>query len=369
MPLFSDIVGDWKAFEMFIEGLYRDDDDVQVRRDVTLDDVDGVPRQVDVFVTFKRGPHEFSVIVECKYLKKNVERRHVDELLTTVQKLRASKGVIVTTCGYQSGALTTAEKNGIDAFLVRDPDVGEWWPKVAQQTHLQLCTYCPENRLQVPIDALEIGADDPWPVGIKTAPAVSFGRDRTSTLIQNRKDRKSLEDLIEDAVREQLEPVVSRLGVIGSGKDCVGHFTIRCDLKFANPVVVQERPAPPVFLRIAALSVNVAIRIEQRSICRRSPLELDSCAIVENCVSKAQFQVSRSTPNAPFVWMDVLQRPLVDQLPNNSRLVVVSKESFRPECFMNPWSTFGRVSNYGIDDVPQSRTLTRVLHVLEKPEP
>jgi hypothetical protein len=177
-----------------------------------------------------------------------------------------------------------------------------------------------------------------------------------------------LEELVEDAVGDRLERAVSSIGVIGNGKDCVGHFTLSLDLKLENPVVIQERTAPPVFLRIAALSVNVAVRVEQRRFYRMSPLELDSCAIVEDCISETRFQVSRSTPDAPFVWMNVRQRPIAGQLRNNSRLVVVSKESFRAEYFENPWSTFGRVAIYEVGDAPQSRTLAQILHVLNKPE-
>jgi hypothetical protein len=242
MSSFSDVVGNWKSFELFIMGLYQEFDDAQARHNVTLTDVDGASRQVDVLVTFSRGPHKFLVIVECKHWSKNVERKDIDELLITVEKTNASKGVIFTTCGYQSGALTTAQRNGIDAFLVRDPHKNEWRPETAQDSHLQLCTYCPEDKLSIPTDAIEVGADEPWPSGIKTAPAVSFGRNRTSTPILSRNDRKSLEDLVEEAVRGNLERVIAPIGRIGNGKDCVGHFAFRCDLKFDGPVIVQERP-------------------------------------------------------------------------------------------------------------------------------
>ncbi|WP_158616556.1 restriction endonuclease [Corallococcus sp. CA054B] len=364
MPIFSNIVGDWRELELFIKGIYQDVEEIHASHDLTITDADGAPRQIDVLLDFKKGPHNYKTIVECKHWKSNVERQNIDVLIMTVQKTRASKGVFFTTRGYQSGALTTAKANGIDAFLVRDPHDGEWWPTSAQDTHLQLCTYCPEDKIIVPADAYGVCAADPWPRGIKTSPEVRFGHDRTQTPILNREDRKSLEDLVDEAVRKNLEHVVAPLKVIGGGDDCVGHFTFRCDLKFVNPIEIQERTTPPVVICISRLSVNVAVRIEQRRFRRLSPRELGSCVIVEDCISNRKFQVSQPTPGATFVWMDMLQPPLKDQLPANSRLVVVSQEPFRAECFKAPWSTFGQIVIYKPETVPHSNSLTKTLQAL-----
>jgi restriction endonuclease len=260
----SDLISDWAALEHFVKGMYRGKDEVQVQRDVRLPDNDGGRRQIDVLVTVKRMPHVLKIVVECKRWNKPVERAQIDKLLVTVQKTNAAKGVIFTTKSYQKGALNTAQKNGVDAFLVRAPRADEMSAINAGPRYLQLCSCVPEDKVQVPNDSVEVGANGPWPRGISLSPSVRFGKDRTTTPILNRTDRKSLEDLIGETARNHLSHAMATVGVIGDGKDCVGHFSFRCDLVFKNPILIQERTDPLVLLRIQKLSVNIAVKIEQR---------------------------------------------------------------------------------------------------------
>jgi Restriction endonuclease len=200
----SELINDWVALEHFVKGLYHGPDEVQVQRNIKLIDNDGGSRQIDVLVTVKRMPHIFNVVVECKRWNKSVERAQVDQLLMTVQKTNSAKSVLFTTKDYQRGALNTAQKNGIDAFRVREPTAEEMRPIDAGPRYLHLCSCMPEDKIHVPNDGVEVGAKDPWPRGIRLSPQVRFGRDRTTTPILSMPDRKSLEDLVTETARLSL---------------------------------------------------------------------------------------------------------------------------------------------------------------------
>jgi restriction system protein len=82
---------------------------------------DGGDYKIDslVRITFLRGA-ELVLLAECKHQKRPVER---DELLILEAKLTdvgAHKGILFSTAGFQSGALTYAEAKGIGTVTVAD---------------------------------------------------------------------------------------------------------------------------------------------------------------------------------------------------------------------------------------------------------
>jgi hypothetical protein len=121
----QDLVRDWGGFERLVAKLHETGT-VSVEHNVVLYGKSGVPRQCDVVIRHKEGLYEHLIVVECKLWQQNVSRLHVDALATTVGDLNASRGVIMTTKGFQSGAETFAEFAGIDLFLVRELTDEEW---------------------------------------------------------------------------------------------------------------------------------------------------------------------------------------------------------------------------------------------------
>ena len=69
--------------------------------------------QIDILCQFTVAGMAFKILVECKKYKHPVERKVVAELYTKMQSLGAQKGLVITTCGFQSGAVQFAEKHGI----------------------------------------------------------------------------------------------------------------------------------------------------------------------------------------------------------------------------------------------------------------
>ncbi len=84
--------------------LFSDDPTVLVEHDVTEAGKSGANRQIDVRLTHRIGDITYVTIIECKRWKEEVDRQRIDVLAATLEDLRASKGVLFTTSGFEEGA-------------------------------------------------------------------------------------------------------------------------------------------------------------------------------------------------------------------------------------------------------------------------
>lgn len=126
MAAFIDQLVDWRKFEKFVGRLFSDDPNVVVEHDVTEAGKSGASRQIDVKLTHKVGDITYVTIIECKRWKDKVDRQRIDVLAATLEDLRASKGVLFTTSGFEEGAEVYARDRGIELFVVRDLRDEEW---------------------------------------------------------------------------------------------------------------------------------------------------------------------------------------------------------------------------------------------------
>lgn len=117
---------DWKDFEKFVAGMYSDDSELKVEHNVTLIGTSGRKRQVDVLVTQTTKLHTYKTLIECKFLKTKVDGDVVDKLAAAIEDLKANKGAIITTIGYEAGAIDYAKSKNIDIFLIRNVLDNEW---------------------------------------------------------------------------------------------------------------------------------------------------------------------------------------------------------------------------------------------------
>lgn len=124
--MFLDKIIDWKEFELFVQKMYQEDSELEVKHDVTLKGKSGAKRQIDVLIIQKNKFHKYITLVECKRWKKKVSRAIVDIVASNVEDLNANKGVIFTTSGYEEGAKEYAQYKNIDIFIVRDLTEDEW---------------------------------------------------------------------------------------------------------------------------------------------------------------------------------------------------------------------------------------------------
>ncbi len=85
--------------------------------------VDDGTYQIDIYASFIAMGVEFKVIVECKRYSTPVSREKVAVLNDKVRSLGVHKGIIISTCGFQSGAYEYAKKHGIALLQIIDKNV------------------------------------------------------------------------------------------------------------------------------------------------------------------------------------------------------------------------------------------------------
>ena len=68
---------------------------------------------IDLNFRFRVANLDYLTIIECKHSKNRIERSVVMELNSRKTSLKAHKAILVTTVGFQSGALKYALQNGI----------------------------------------------------------------------------------------------------------------------------------------------------------------------------------------------------------------------------------------------------------------
>ena len=76
--------------------------------------------QIDVYAEFTAIGAKFKVLCECKQYKNSVSREKVAVLHQKLQSLGAQKGILLSTSGFQSGAIKYAKEHGIALIHVED---------------------------------------------------------------------------------------------------------------------------------------------------------------------------------------------------------------------------------------------------------
>lgn len=69
--------------------------------------------QIDIFASFTAMGVKIKVLAECKRYSSPVTREKVVILADKVKQLGAHKGILISTSGFQSGALKYGEKHGV----------------------------------------------------------------------------------------------------------------------------------------------------------------------------------------------------------------------------------------------------------------
>lgn len=82
--------------------------------------VDDGTYQIDVLAEYTALGVKNTVIIECKKQSKNVERGIVAELDKKLQSIGAQKGILMSTAGFQKGAVLYAKKHGIALWQICD---------------------------------------------------------------------------------------------------------------------------------------------------------------------------------------------------------------------------------------------------------
>lgn len=286
MKALEDLVQDWGGFERLIADLH-DTGTVTVEHDVVLTGRSGAPRQIDVLVRHREGLYEHLIVVECKYRNAPVERLHVDALATTVREVGASRGVIFSTKGFQSGTVTQAEHDGISLYQIREPTDLEWG---LPGRHIDLWL----QFLQISIGELAMpGTMVSGPPSADTRLALGLGDGGTATPItRSGLDEPTLEKLIERLARESARVAYqpARLDFGEGVHDGTHRARFRVTFAPEEPVLC---PRGDAVIHIPRIEFDVGLKVDQ------SRMQVDRAEryafvlAVEDCVNKVVSTAAR----------------------------------------------------------------------------
>lgn len=96
--------------------------DFKIAHDERIKTSDGT-YQIDVYATFTACHCTFKVLAECKKYKKSVERKVVAELHAKLNSIGAQKGIVISTAGFQKGAVEYAKAHGIALIQVFEKEL------------------------------------------------------------------------------------------------------------------------------------------------------------------------------------------------------------------------------------------------------
>lgn len=316
----AELVTDWGGFEKLVAELH-DTGDVKVEHNVTLPGRSGAPRQIDVLVRHTQGLYEYLIVVECKYRNSPIERLHVDALATTIREVGASRGVIFSTKGFQSGAITQAEHENISLFLLREPTDAEWG---LPGRHFDIWLHY----ISISIGSLEMPGTTATVLRPGVSPRIDVrlgdpaGPSRTRIKVDG-KPHPTLEELLLDIANRSAQ-LAYRPAYIDFGGTFEG--TIK------NVIKVNFTPETPtqIFLDGAIIfaphiTFDLGIKVTQ------SRLQLDRCApyafvlAIEDCVKKVVTRAYRRRDDA------------VTQLHPATDATELSEEPYQNGSIMSIW--------------------------------
>ncbi len=93
--------------------------DFVIKHNQKIKSDDGI-YQIDVLAEYTALGTKNTILIECKKYHNSVKREIVNALQAKLQSLGAQKGIIISTSGFQTGAVQYAEKHGIALWQVFD---------------------------------------------------------------------------------------------------------------------------------------------------------------------------------------------------------------------------------------------------------
>lgn len=278
----ADLVTDWGGFEQFVAKLHETGQ-VTVEHNVTLPGRSGAPRQIDVLIRHKKDLYEYLVVAECKYWNSPVERLHVDALATTVREVGAARGVIFSTKGFQSGAITQAKHENIDLYVVRDLTAQEWGSP-GRVVDLFLQVIQPSIGNPAPHYAAKIG--NPFnnaPIAFNFVFGAEGPESSTPTLKEDGSSGgKSLEQYFFNATQKALPQVLAQFQMINGGADGTTYVLCPVNLVPKKPVLV---PVNGEVLIMPKWTFDLGIKISQTRITVDRAKQYKFAVALENYVT------------------------------------------------------------------------------------
>lgn len=286
----SEIFTDWGGFEQFVAELHKTGT-VVVEHNATLKGKSGAPRQIDVLVRHKEGLYDHLIVVECKFRKSPIKREHVDSMATTIREVGASRGVIFSTNGFQSGAIEQAKQENINLYKVRLLEDDEWG-KSGRNVDLWL------QLITISIGAFEAPGSmcvGPPPAG-PLALVLDNSDERQSTqtpLIIPDNPPTTLEALLIKTARKSARNAYKPVVIDFDGAE---EGSLKRKLKVRiKPKLAAEVHSMGALLLLPEITYELGIKISQSRIQIDRGADYIFVLAVEDCVNKAMTIASRAS--------------------------------------------------------------------------
>jgi hypothetical protein len=288
--IISDLVKDWDGFEKLVAELHETGE-VTVEHNAILIGRSGAPRQIDVLIRHKQGLYDHLVIAECKYWNSPVERLHIDALATAIQDVGASRGVLFSTKGFQSGAITQAKQSNIDLFTVRDLTAEEWGlPGRVIDFYLQVMQPSIGNPVFHNPVVFGLPSNDPISINLEFN---ENGPVSTTPLLlaDGTIGKKSLEIHFAESAEKSLAQALERNFIINGGAECTRYLNMEVNLLPDSPFKV---PLGQRVLMSSKISFDLGIKISQSRISHDRAEQYKFALALENCINGTVSAASRS---------------------------------------------------------------------------
>lgn len=296
---------DWADFEVFVKGLYEDEGNVTVDRDVTEVDRYGATRQTDVKIVRRTRLHSFTTLVECKRWKDPVSRDRIDVLASSIEALGATNGAMFTTTGFEEGAIAYAKGKGIELFVVRDLTSEEWGlPGRHVSLHVQLNAGEFRN-IGFDAQAIALVEDFSQQLAIGVEMSEAHLRDPRYDLYSVKTGALgcNLVGILADAHGMLLTDLGRAVGLIDGGAVTMLEITAQCEIDFSRTAFKQLR-LPEAAVRIERIRFAFVARLDQFIIDVDRGKDLDFAVMVESRVTDLRLTAHRRAGDAGIVFAD-----------------------------------------------------------------
>lgn len=325
--MLTDLIKDWGGFEKLIAKLHESGE-VTVEHNVSLQGKSGAPRQIDVLIRHKQGLYEHLVVAECKYWNSHIKRLHVDALAKTIEQVSAARGVIFSTKGFQSGAITQARHEGIELFKIRDLTDEEWGlPGKVVDLCLQIIQPSIGN-----IGLTKVLAYGFEATGEPLSLSFGFGPEGplTSTKLLNpdASNEETIEQRLLKAASDALEIFTKEAFTINGGEECTRYMCGRVNWEPKNPPLIKFENA---MLCLPKIEFDLGVKISQSRITIDRAKDYMFVLAVESCVTGTKMSAARKLDEKHTALSHIIEkepRPNDEILKNGSIIRVYMKGLF-----------------------------------------
>ncbi len=102
---------------------------INIQTNKIITDNNGNKREFDIYWKFKAGGVIYETVIECKDYQSTVGIDKIDGIIGKIGDIPNLRAIFATTKGYQSGAKSKAENNGIELLIVRKQNDSDWASK------------------------------------------------------------------------------------------------------------------------------------------------------------------------------------------------------------------------------------------------